>query len=137
MFSYLDHLECTQCGKTFSHAELHKTSPCCGKVLFARYDLPRLRRDLDRRVFASRPDNMWRFSELLPVLHPENVLTLGEGGTPLLKAGNLAKKLGLSSLFIREEGLNPTGSFKARGIAAAGSNAQALGSPGFTNPPPG
>ena len=137
MFSYLDHLECTQCGKTYPHTVLQKISPCCEKVLFARYDLPRLRRDLDRAVFASRPDNMWRFSELLPVLQPEHVLTLGEGGTPLLKAGNLAKKLGLSSLFIKEEGLNPTGTFKARGIAAAVSKAQELGVTGFTMPSAG
>ena len=137
MFSYLDHLECTQCGKTYPHTELQKTSLCCDKVLFARYDLPRLRRDLDRSVFASRPDNMWRFSELLPVLQPEYVLTLGEGGTPLLKAGNLAKKLGLRSLFIKEEGLNPTGTFKARGIAAAVSKAQELGVTGFTMPSAG
>ncbi len=137
MFSYLDHLECTQCAKTYPHTELQKTSPCCDKVLFARYDLPRLRRDLDRRVFTSRPDNMWRFSELLPVMQPEHVLTLGEGGTPLLEAKNLAKKLGLSSLFIKEEGLNPTGTFKARGIAAAVSKAQELGVTGFTMPSAG
>ena len=80
---------------------------------------------------------MWRFSELLPVLEPDNVLTLGEGGTPLLEVGNLANKLGLKNLFIKEEGLNPTGTFKARGIAAAVSKAQELGVTGFTMPSAG
>ncbi len=137
MFSYLDHLECTQCGKVYSHTELRKVSPCCGKVLYARYDLPRLRRDVDRTVLVSRPDGMWRFSELLPVDEPGNVLTLGEGGTPLLAAAGLGKKLGLNHLFIKEEGLNPTGTFKARGIAAAVSKAKELGATGFTMPSAG
>ncbi|MSQ07249.1 MAG: threonine synthase [Dehalococcoidia bacterium] len=137
MFSYLDHLECTKCGKTFPHDRLSRTSPCCGKVLFARYDLPRLRREVDREVFKARGTDMWRFSELLPVSDPGNILTLGEGGTPLLAAPNLGRKLGLKSLFIKEEGLNPTGTFKARGIGAAVSKAYELGATGFTMPSAG
>ena len=116
MLSYLDHLECTQCGKTCSHTQLIKVSPCCGKVLFPRYDLPRMRREVNRETWSQRPEGMWRFTELLPVYDPANIITLGEGGTPLLKAANLGKKLGLQHLFIKEEGLNPTGTFKARGI---------------------
>jgi len=137
MLSYLDHLECTQCGKTYTHTQLSKVSPCCGKVLFARYDLPRLRRELDRNDLAARPDNMWRFAELLPVDDPGNIITLGEGGTPLLEAANLGKKLGLKHLFIKEEGLNPTGTFKARGMSAAVSKARELGATGFTVPSAG
>jgi threonine synthase len=137
MFSYLDHLECTQCGKTFPHDVLSKISECCGKVLYARYDLPRLRREVSREVFESRPPDMWRFAELMPVGSPEFVVTLGEGGTPLLKATNLEKKLGLKNLYIKEEGLNPTGTFKARGISAAISKAYELGVTGFTMPSAG
>ena len=137
MFSYLDHLECTQCGNTFPHTELVKISACCGKVLFARYDLPRLAREVDRNVFDSRPTNMWRFAELMPVEDPDKVLTLGEGGTPLLETVNLGKKLGLKHLYVKEEGLNPTGTFKARGIAAAVSKAYELGVTGFTMPSAG
>jgi threonine synthase len=137
MFSYLDHLECTQCGKTFPHTQLSKMSPCCGKVLFARYDLPRLRREVDRSSFAARDSNMWRFSELMPVADPGRVLTLGEGGTPLLEAPNLGRKLGLKHLYVKEEGLNPTGTFKARGISAAVSKAYELGATGFTMPSAG
>lgn len=137
MFSYLDHLECTQCGKTCSHTQLIKVSPCCGKVLFPRYDLPRLRREVNRETWSQRPEGMWRFTELLPVEDPANIITLGEGGTPLLKAANLGKKLGLQHLFIKEEGLNPTGTFKARGISAAVSRAKELGATGFTMPSAG
>ena len=137
MFSYIDHLECTQCSQTFPHNQVSKVSDCCGKVLFARYDLPRLRREGSREVFAGREPNMWRFAELMPVTDPAQVVTLGEGGTPLLAATNLQKKLGLQSLFIKEEGLNPTGTFKARGISAAVSKAAELGITGFTMPSAG
>ena len=78
MFSYIDHLECTQCGKTYPHDQISKISDCCGKVLFARYDLPRLRREGSRDVFASRDSNMWRFSELMPVTESTTTLLLWE-----------------------------------------------------------
>ena len=137
MFSYIDHLECTQCDRTYPHDQVSKVSACCGKVLFARYDLPRLRREGNPAVYAGREPNMWRFAELLPVTDPAAIVTLGEGGTPLLPAAGLQKKLGLKSLFIKEEGLNPTGTFKARGIAAAVSKAAELGITGFTMPSAG
>ena len=137
MFSYLTHLECTQCGQSCPSGQLAKVSPCCGKVLFARYDLDKLRREVDRDALAARPSDMWRFSELLPVLDPDYVVSLGEGGTPLLKADRLGRELGLARLYIKEEGLNPTGTFKARGISAAISKAYELGATGFTMPSAG
>ncbi len=137
MSSYLDRLECTTCGEAYSADRLWNVSPCCGKVLFARYDLASLRRDLDRDSLRSRPADMWRFEELLPVRDPEFRIALGEGGTPLLPAGGLGAALGLNHLFVKEEGLNPTGSFKARGIAAAVSKAVELGAGGFTMPSAG
>jgi threonine synthase len=137
MFSYLDHLECTHCGKTCSPSEVVRTCPQCGKVLFARYDLARLKREVDRKDLLDRPSSMWRFSELLPVLDPGKVLSLGEGGTPLLEARNLGKKLGLKSLYIKDEGLNPTGTFKARGLSAAVSKANELGLKRFAMPSAG
>ena len=136
-FSYLDHLECSYCGGTYSHSEVMRTCPQCGKVLFARYDLPKLKREVDRAALERRPANMWRFSELLPVENMDNVLTLGEGATPLLPAENLGRKLGLKSLYIKEEGLNPTGTFKARGLSAAVSRASELGLKRFTCPSAG
>ena len=119
MYSYLSHLECTGCGKAYPCDQLSTVSSCCGNVLFARYDLHRLRQEVDRDALTQRNPNMWRFSELLPVKDPRNVISLGEGGTPLLEATRLGKDLGLGRLFIKEEGLNPTGTFKARGISAA------------------
>ncbi len=137
MYSYLSHLECTQCGEVYPCDRLSTISDCCGKVLFARYDLPRLRQEVDRDVLTQRTPDMWRFSELLPVNHAENVISLGEGGTPLLEASTLGEELGLSRLFIKEEGLNPTGTFKARGISAAVSKAKELGVRGLTMPSAG
>ena len=137
MPSYIDHLECTQCGQTYPHTQLSKISPCCGKVLYARYDLPRMRREVDRNAWQDRVSTMWRFTELMPVDDPDNIVTLGEGGTPLLEAKHLAAKLGLKHLFVKEEGLNPTGTFKARGISAAISKAYELGVTGFTMPSAG
>ena len=135
--SYLSHLECTICGAEYPAERLAGVSPCCGKVLYARYNLGRIRAEVDRDRLALRPSNMWRFAELLPVRDPANIVSLGEGGTPLLPASNLARALGAANLYIKEEGLNPTGTFKARGIAAAVSRGLELGAAGFTMPSAG
>ena len=136
-FSYIDHLECTTSGEEYPYDGLATVSPGSGKVLFVRYDLPRLRREVPRSVFDSRPANMWRYHELLPVTDPDQIITLGEGGTPLLDATTLARQVGIRRLLIKEEGLNPTGTFKARGIAAAVSKAVEMGATGFTMPSAG
>ena len=137
MYSYISHLECSVCEKEYPHNQLSSISECCAKVLFARYDLQKLKAEVDRGVYDSRDSNMWRFSELLPVTDPSKVVTLGEGGTPLLRANTLQKKLNLKHLYIKDEGLNPTGTFKARGIGAAVSKANELGVKGFTMPSAG
>ena len=136
-FSYIDHLECTTCGNAYPYDGLATVSECCGKVLFVRYDLARLRREVQRADLDRRPANMWRYNELLPVLNPEAVITLGEGGTPLLEATTLGREVGVRRLLVKEEGLNPTGTFKARGIAAAVSKAWEQGARGFTMPSAG
>jgi len=135
--SYLSHLECTWCGKNHSHTQAIRTCTDCGKVLFARYDLPSLKREVNREVFKGRRSDMWRFYEMMPVLEEGNVVSLGEGGTPLLHAKNLGRKLGLKNLYIKDEGLNPTGSFKARGISAAVSKAKEVGQTRLTMPTAG
>ena len=137
MSGYLVNLQCTDCAATYPSDALAGVSPCCGKVLFARYDLPKIRREVDRDSLANRRADMWRFSELLPVQDPDRIVSLGEGGTPLLAARGLGRKLGLEQLYIKEEGLNPTGTFKARGISAAVARAVELGAPGFTMPSAG
>ena len=137
MKSYLTHLECTACGNTYSAEEAHRTCAACGKVLYARYDLDRLRRELDRDDIAYRLTTMWRYFELLPVHQPENVISLGEGMTPLIPAHNLGAQLGCQRLFIKDEGNNPTGSFKARGLSVAVSKAKELGLTRLTMPSAG
>ncbi|MBI2873077.1 MAG: threonine synthase [Chloroflexi bacterium] len=137
MRSYLSHLECTCCGKTLSADEPHRTCPACGKVLYARYDLEAARRALDPAALAKRPPNMWRFFEVMPVRDPDKVVTLGEGATPMYRARRLQRALGARELYIKDEGLNPTGSFKARGLSAAVSRALELGLKRLTMPSAG
>ncbi len=127
MKSYLSHLECTDCGKTYSAEEIHTTCPACGKVLFAHYDLDAARKHFSKDDLLRRAGNMWRWFELMPVRDERNVITLGEGYTPLLPTRALGRKFGAANLYIKEEGLNPTGSFKARGLSAAVSKAKELG----------
>jgi threonine synthase len=125
--SYLTHLTCSECNRSFDAGQLQTFCPDCSAPLLARYDLKAAAQSLDRDAFRRRPSGMWRWHELLPVANPQNYLTLGEGDTPLLAAPNLGKTLGLPYLFIKDESNNPTGSFKARGMAVAMAKAQELG----------
>jgi threonine synthase len=125
--SFLTHLECSACGQSHDADVSQTVCRVCGKVLFARYDLVGARAVLRRDSLRDRPASLWRYSELLPVRDPAHVVTLGEGMTPLLQTPRLGAALGLDRLLIKEEGLNPTGSFKARGMAVAVSRARELG----------
>jgi threonine synthase len=127
MQSYLSHLECTACHATCDASRLQTLCPACGKVLYARYDLDAARRGFSRETLASRAGGMWRWFELMPVRDEGRVVTLGEGSTPLLPAEALQRQAGARRIWIKEEGLNPTGSFKARGLSAAVSKARELG----------
>lgn len=126
MKSLLDHLECTVCARQFSPDEVRTVCSECGKALFARYDLAAADKSI-RQNFSARPATMWRYRELMPIRQEENIISLGEGMTPLLPAHRLGRKHGFDRLFIKDEGLNPTGSFKARGMSAAVSRARELG----------
>lgn len=125
--SCLSHLECSGCGKEYSHNEIHTFCPACQSPLLPIYDLQRVRQKVDRDEITQRKRGMWRWSELLPVLHQENQVFLGEGDTPLLSLPRLGGELGLSQLYVKDESSNPTGSFKARGLAVAVSKAKELG----------
>lgn len=107
--------------------ELQGTDPADGRTLLARYELEAARVTLTRESVATRRGGLWRWEELLPVRRRPFITTLGEGATPLLPAGRLARKLGFSRLHIKAESMNPTGSFKARGMAVAVSRAAELG----------
>jgi len=116
-------LECSECGKKYdAGAEQHLCS--CGKPLLVRYDLQRAAKTLTLENLSKRPRTLWRYSEVLP---PGDPVTLGEGMTPLMHAQRLGKSMGLQRLFVKDEGLNPTGSFKARGMSAAVTRANQLG----------
>ncbi len=137
MKSYLSHLECTETGRTYSADEPHGVSPDAQKVLYPRYDLESARREVDPAAFVGRPRGIWRYFELMPVRDEANVVTLGEGGTPMLRARRLEAALDARTLFIKDEGLNPTGSFKARGMSSAVSRAKELGLMRLTTPSAG
>jgi threonine synthase len=125
--SYLSHLECSGCCKQYPHEKIHTFCPLCQSPLLSIYDLKRAHHSVDRDEITRRKKGMWRWHELLPVLHEENQVFLGEGDTPLLTLPRLGKELGLSNLYAKDESSNPTGSFKARGLAAAISKAKELG----------
>jgi threonine synthase len=125
--SALSHLECSACRVTQDADRLHTLCPACGKVLLARYDLPVAARTLTRASVAARPRGMWRWRELLPVRDPQHIVSLGEGDTPLLTVPRLGARAGFRRLLLKDEGTNPTGSFKARGLSAAVSRARELG----------
>ena len=137
MKSYLTHLECTYCGAVYDANQLIRTCPEDGKVLFARYDLESAAKALPRERLASRPSTMWRYGEVMPVRDPANIVSLGEGFTPLLRTERLARDIGVGQLLVKDEGGNPTGSFKARGLSAAVSRAAELGVSRFTMPSAG
>ena len=125
--SYITHLECSKCANRFTANQVQTFCPDCQAPLLARYDLKTARQHLDPDEIRSRSTGMWRWHELLPVVKPENIVTLGEGDAPLLSVSRLAKRLGLFNLYIKDESGNPTGSFKARGLAAAVSKAKEFG----------
>ena len=125
--SFLTNLECGNCQTKFPSDQLQTLCSECGRPLLARYDLAKIRCSVSRDDLASRLPTLWRYEEVLPVGSPEHRFSLGEGFTPLLAARTLGAKLGLSSLYIKDEGLNPTGSFKARGLCMAVSRASELG----------
>ena len=127
MRSYLTHLECTACGLRHDADVLQTLCRDCGKVLYARYDLAGAAEAVAPSDIAAREQTMWRYREVLPVRYDAFEVTLGEGGTPLLRAERLGASLGCTDLYIKDEGVNPTASFKARGMAAAVSRAKELG----------
>lgn len=124
--SFLTHLECPECERDFPANVLQTLCPC-GAPLSARYDLERAAAELTKEELAERPPSLWRYRELLPVIKTENIISLGEGFTPLVKAESLGKDLGLDHLYIKDESQNITGSFKARGMAVAVAKAYELG----------
>jgi len=120
------HLECTLTGERFESEELHGLSPA-GKPLFARYDLEAIRPHFQPADLVGRDASLWRYAEVLPVRDRRFRITLGEGFTPMIDAPRLATRLGIRKAWVKDEGQNPTGSFKDRGLGMAVSRAAELG----------
>ena len=122
----MTHLECSLCSRIFQAGRAWNLCECGGPLL-VRYDLARLRAEWSRESIASGPNSMWRYAPALPVRTPDSIVSLGEGMTPLLAARRTGARIGAGDLLIKDEGLNPTGSFKARGLSCAISMCVELG----------
>jgi threonine synthase len=121
------HLECALCCLKHEARGLLNLCRECGKPLLVRYDLKQAQRTLTKESLVGRRPDLWRYRELLPVVDDENIISLGEGWTPLLSAVRLGERVGIPELYIKDESQNPTQSFKARGMAVAVSMAKELG----------
>ncbi len=135
--SALTHLECPECGKHFDPRKLQTICPDDNSPLVSRYDLKQAGRTLSLETAAQRPRGVWRWAEIMPVAEDKHRLTLGEGDTPLLPVRRLGESIGYENLFIKDESGNPTGSFKARGLAVAVSKALELKVKGLAIPTAG
>ena len=124
--TFVTHLECSMTGERHPADELHNLSRA-GKPLLVRYDLAGVKKSLSREALARRPQDLWRYRELLPVRRTEDIVSLGEAVTPIVAMPKLAKMLATTEILVKDESRLPTGSFKARGLAMAVSMAKALG----------
>lgn len=125
--SFVTHLECARCGALADHREVQQVCGACGGPYLVRYDLARVKEEVPKNVLYSRQPHLWRYRELLPLETPEDVVTLGEGATPLMEAPTLGEHLDLHRILLKDEGLLPTGTFKARGAAVGVTRARELG----------
>src|SRR5579864_563117 len=124
--SFVTHLECAMTGERHEADQVHNLSRA-GKPLLVRYDLAGVARALSKATLAARPEDLWRYRELLPVRRARDIVSLGEAMTPLIALPAIARKLGTRDILVKDEGRLPTGSFKARGLVMAVSMAKALG----------
>lgn len=122
--SYAACLECSRCKTTYSITNLNSYATCCNQPLVVKYDYPS---GFYKEDLIYREKNMWRYFEMLPVMDRKNIVSLGEGMTPLLQLEKLAATNGFADLWMKDESFNPTGSFKARGLSMAVSKAKELG----------
>ena len=120
------HVECSVCGKRREAGQIHNLCECGGPLL-VHYDLAKAKAQWQREDVAKGPSNMWRYAPVLPVRDARSVVSLGEGMTPLVRATRLGARLGVQDLWVKDEGINPTGSFKARGLSCAVSMCVELG----------
>ncbi len=118
-------LECPKCGTILNPDEVHQLC-ACGSPLLVRYDLKKLRKGVHKKDLASRPPSLWRYREFLPIRRDESIVTLGEGMTPMVPLPALGKDIETDRLFVKDEGVLPTGTFKTRGATVGVSRAKEL-----------
>jgi threonine synthase len=135
--SFVSHVECTICGAAHDAKRLLTVCEKCGQMLAVRYDLARVAASVTKSALRQRAGGMYRLRELTPLDEAEQPVTLGEGGTPLLELPRLAAHFGIRKIWGKDEGQNPTGSFKARGLGMALTRARTLGARGFVIPSAG
>ena len=123
---FLTHLRCTSCSLRHEWNQLQNLCRECQKPLFAEYDLAAIAQTWKRDMLATRTKSLWRYREVLPLLPEVEPISLGEGGTPLLRAERFGKSVDASNLWVKDEAQNPTQSFKARGMAVAVSMASRM-----------
>jgi threonine synthase len=125
--TYFTGFTCLGCHAAAAPERDLRLCPACGNLLEAQYDYARLARELDRDAVARRPADVWRWAELLPVLDRTKVVTLGEGGTPMLRSERLAHAVGVRELWLKVDAANPTGSLKDRSITVSATKAREFG----------
>lgn len=125
-FSYATQLRCPTCHQVYASDRIQQLCPC-GSPLLVDYDLQELKKWFTPKHLEGRAPDLWRYHELLPVVDPGNVVTLGEGMTPLLPMKQIGRHMGIERLYMKDEGIIPTGTFKARGAAVGVSKAKELG----------
>ncbi|MBW4696469.1 MAG: threonine synthase [Aphanocapsa lilacina HA4352-LM1] len=126
MPAFISHLICPRCGSRFDPHKAHNLCTACASPLLVEYDLARVQSAVDKATLARRGESMWRYLELLPVVDPTHIVSFGEGFTPLLPIDALTRAWGLEAVWVKDDGLNPTGSFKARGASCGISKAREL-----------
>ena len=131
--SYATHLYCPKCGKTYNINEVNHLCTC-GSPLLVAYDLEKAKKQFTKETLKDRDQNLWRYREILPVFDDKNIVTLGEGYTPLLHLERAGEKSDIKNLYLKDEGIIPTGTFKARGAAVGISKAKELGVETITMP---
>jgi len=124
---YFTGFDCLGCRAAYPPGQDLLLCPACQQLLEARYDLARFGREVDRDALARRPAGVWRWTELLPVLDPTRIVTLGEGGTPFLRSERLARACGVRELWLKSDAANPTGSLKDRSITVSATKAVEFG----------
>ncbi len=132
-YSFLSHLRCSQCTKTYPTVGFYEKCQC-GSILFAEYDLQTLKGQLAKEAISERPHNIWRYHELLPVSQPQSVVSLNEQITPLLSLQKTASDMDIPNLIVKDESTLPSATFKARGASIGISKAKELGASGVVIP---